>query len=292
MFLKHSIFYAAEGGAGSETAIAQPTQQSSHAVQTGGADVQQTGQAPQNAPVAQAQQNTESFEDLIAGRYKADYEKRVKAAVNERLKGTKKTIQRFTPIMDVLGQRYGMDTADMEKVDFEALAQKLTEDKSFYEQEALERGIPVEELTERKRLELENTALRRTNAQALEEQRNREGFERLRQQFEEVRATYPGADLGMELENENFGRLVANGVPARTAYEVIHMQELDQIKARAAAQVATQQAVASIQANGLRPQEGGTGTNQTPITFDPTKLTRQQREDIRKRVRRGERIVL
>lgn len=292
----HFQFFAADGGdTGSTAAIAQPTQQqqSSAPAQATQADVQVPGQQQgQTAAVAQPQQE-ESFESLIAGRYKADYERRVKAAVNDRLKGTKRTMKAMTPILDVLGQQYGVDVSDLEKIDFDTLARRLTDDKRLYEQEAMDKGIPLEALMHQKQLERQNAALQRENAQARDEQQRREDFERITRQFAEVQQLYPGADLGAELGNPEFGRLVANGVPARTAFEVVHMQELDALKARAAAQVATQQTVAGIQAKGLRPQEGAASAgNGAPVTFDPTKLTPQQREEIKRRVARGERIVL
>lgn len=285
-------FFAEGGEAGSTAALAQPTaQQSSAPAQAATVDVQAQSQQTGQAAIAQPQE--ESFESLIAGRYKADYERRVKAAVNDRLKGTKRTMKAMTPILDVLGQQYGVDVSDVEKIDFDTLARRLTDDKRLYEQEAMDKGIPLETLMHQKQLERQNAALARENAQVRDEQQRREEFDRIAQQFAEVQQLYPGADLGAELGNPEFGRLVANGVPARTAFEVVHMRELDALKARAAAQVATQQTVAGIQAKGLRPQEGaanaGTGA---PVTFDPTKLTPQQRQEIRQRVARGERITL
>lgn len=285
-------FFAEGGEAGSTAALAQPTtQQSSAPAQGVQADVQaQPGQQEQ-AAVAQPQE--ESFESLISGKYKADYERRVKAAVQNRLKGTTKTMKAITPILDVLGQQYGIDVSDVEKIDFDTLARRLTDDKRLYEQEAIDKGIPLETLMHQKQLERQNAALQRENAQVRDEQQRREEFDRITQQFAEVQQLYPGADLSVELGNPEFGRLVANGVPARTAYEVVHMRELDALKARAAAQAATQQAVAGIQAKGLRPQEGAANAGSgTPVAFDPTKLTPKQREEIRNRVARGERIIL
>lgn len=285
-------FFAEGGEAGSTAALAQPTtQQSSAPAQGVQADV--PAQPGQQEQAAVAQPQGESFDSLISGKYKADYERRVKAAVQNRLKGTAKTMKAITPILDVLGQQYGIDVSDVEKIDFDTLARRLTDDKRLYEQEAIDKGIPLETLMHQKQLERQNAALQRENAQVRDEQQRREEFDRITQQFAEVQQLYPGADLSVELGNPEFGRLVANGVPARTAYEVVHMRELDALKARAAAQAATQQAVAGIQAKGLRPQEGaanaGTGT---PVAFDPTKLTPKQREEIRNRVARGERIIL
>lgn len=289
------FFAADDGGTGSIAAPAQPNM-SSNPAQAGAAGQQSTSGVPaggQTAPVAQVQQQEESFEDLIKGRYKADYERSVKAAVSERLKGTKRTISRFSPILDVLGQQYGIDVSDPEKVDYDALTRMLTDDKRLYEQEALEKGIPLETLMHMKQVERQNAALQRENAMAQGEMQRRAEFDRIVGEFAEVQAIYPGADLAAELSNPNFGRLVSNGVPARTAYEVLHQQEINAARTRMVAQAAQQQAVAGIQANGMRPQEGAANAGAgVPVQFDPRKLTRQQREEIRARVRRGENIVL
>lgn len=288
-------FFAAEGGTGSNAAPAQPNMSSTPVAapagptnQPGPVGASAPAAAAQTAPVAQVQQE-ESFESLIKGRYKADYDRRVKKAVMERFKSIN---SKFSPILDVLGQQYGIDVSDPEKIDYDALTRKLTDDKRLYEAEALEKGIPLDALMQMKRIERQNAALQRENAMAQGEVQRREEFDRIVRQFAEVQAVYPGADLSVELANPEFGRLVSNGVPARTAYEVLHRAEIDAARTRAVAQAAQQQAVAGIQANGMRPPEGAANAgNGVPVQFDPRKLTKQQREEIRARVNRGEKIT-
>lgn len=295
----HFQFFAADGGTGSNAAPAQPNMSSTPVTTPNGPTGDPTGPqgspgfppTGQNAPVAQAQQE-ESFESLIKGRFKADFDSRVQKAVNDRLKSTKRTISRFAPILDVLGQQYGIDVSDPDKVDYDALTRRLTDDKRLYEAEAMEKGIPLETLMHMKQMERQNAALQRENAMAQGEMQRREEFDRIVRQFAEVQAIYPGADLSQELANPDFGRLVSNGVPARTAYEVLHKAEIDAAKTRAVAQAAQQQAVAGIQANGMRPPEAAAAAGAgSPVQFDPSKLSRKEREEIRRRVQRGETIV-
>ena len=387
-------FFAADaGGMGSMTAPAQPTTSSPAAVLVGTTGCPNGPEgapgpaaAAQTAPVAQVQKEEESFESLIKGKYKSDYERSVKAAVSERLKGTKRTISKFSPILDVLGQQYGIDVSDPDKIDYDALTRRLTDDKRLYEAEAMEKGIPLETLMHTKQLERQNAALQRENAAAQGEMQRRAEFDRIvgqfaevqamypqadlsqelanpdfgrlvsngvpaltrrltddkrlyeaeamekgipletlmhtkqleRQnaalqrenaaaqgemqrraefdrivgQFAEVQAMYPQADLSQELANPDFGRLVSNGVPALTAYEVVHKAELAAARTRAVAQATQQQIVAGIQANGMRPPEGAANAGSgMPVQFDPRKLTKQQRDEIRARVNRGEKIT-
>lgn len=295
----HFQFFAADGGTGSNAAPAQPNMSSTQVATPNGPTGDPTGPegspgfppTSQTAPVAQAQQE-ESFESLIKGRFKADFDSRVQKAVNDRLKSTKRTISRFAPILDVLGQQYGIDVSDPDKVDYDALTRRLTDDKRLYEAEAMEKGIPLETLMHMKQMERQNAALQREHAMAQGEMQRREEFDRIVRQFAEVQAIYPGADLSQELANPDFGRLVSNGVPARTAYEVLHKAEIDAAKTRAVAQAAQQQAAAGIQANGMRPPEAAAAAGAgSPVQFDPSKLSRKEREEIRRRVQRGETIV-
>lgn len=123
MFYKSFIpFFAADaGGTGGMTASAQPNMSSPVAAQNGPAGDPTGPQGSQgfpptsqNAPGAQVQQE-ETFESLIKGKYKTEYDQRVKKAVMERLKGTKATISKFSPILDVLGQQYSIDVSDQER---------------------------------------------------------------------------------------------------------------------------------------------------------------------------------
>lgn len=284
-------FFAAEnGGMGSNPAPAQPGQSSAPAQAQNAAPAAQQPQQGQTAPVAQAQEA--SFEELIKGKYKQDFDRRVQGIVRDRLKGTQQTIGKLSPILDVLGQQYGIDVSDLDKIDYDALTRRLTDDKRLYEQEAMEKGIPLETLMQMKQVERQNAALRRENEAARGEAQRREEFDRLVGQFAEVQQLYPGADLSVELQNPQFGRLISSGVPARTAYEVLHQAEINAARTRIVAQAAQQQAVAGIQANGMRPQEGAADAgNGMPVQFDPRKLTKQQREEIKNRVHRGERVT-
>ena len=175
MFYKSFIpFFAADaGGTGGMTASAQPNMSSTPVTTQNGPAGDPTGPqgspgfppTGQNAPGAQVQQE-ETFESLIKGKYKTEYDQRVKKAVMERLKGTKATISKFAPILDVLGQQYGIDVSDPEKIDYDALTRRLTDDKRLYEAEAMEKGIPLETLMHTKQLERQNAALRRENEAA------------------------------------------------------------------------------------------------------------------------------
>ena len=97
---------------------------------------------------------------------------------------------------------------------------------------------------------------------------------------EAVKTRYPDFDLDRELENPQFARLLNGGVEPRTAYEVVHHEELTGRAARLAE-------------NAARPQENGLGSGSLAAVTkpDPKSLTRAERKLLRRRAARGEEIV-
>lgn len=255
------------------------------------ADAQAQGQSAQ-VPAEQVQQG-ETFEALTGkgGRYEKEYNAALQKAVRGRLRGAeaqKQQMEKLLPIVSWIGQIYGMDTSDMSKVDLDALGEKLSQDNRWYEQEAAQEGLPVDAMRRIKNAERENARLKQESAQMRAEEEQRQRFAALQESFAEVRQRYPQADLSAELGNRAFMSLLTAGFDPMQAYEAAHYRDLQQ----AAMQYGMQRTVAQVQANGMRPQEGALGSPAGRETkVDPRKLTPQQREEIRKRVDRGERIT-
>ena len=56
---------------------------------------------------------------------------------------------------------------------------------------------------------------------------------------------------------------------------------------------ASEAVAANVAANQARPNENGTaGSQQATFKSDPKDLTKEEREEIKRRVRRGERVVI
>lgn len=263
--------------------------------------VQRDEPAPQKAPAQQASQTEaaeqegqdETFEDLIKGKYKADYDQRVQATIRDRLKGSNERMSKLNPIIEAVAQRYGMDTSDLDKLDLDALSAKIAGDTSQYEKESLETGIPAETIAKVKRLE-QMEAKQARDAQAAREQAAIEQhYNALKQQGEQLKALYPGFNLDAELQNPAFVRLTAPGVgvDVRTAYEVVHREEMRGAEMQFAAQKSAQKIAASVQANARRPAENGMSGSTGAVTkSDPSTLTKADRAEIKRRVARGEKI--
>ena len=122
-----------------------------------------------------------------------------------------------------------------------------------------------------------------------EEARARAQFAGILRQSEEMRRKYPDFDLRAEMARPGSVHLLRAGVPLETVYEFNHRREL----AAAAVTAGAERVAAGVAANQSRPAEaGGAGTGSAGVSVDPAHLTRAQREDIKRRVAAGERIVL
>lgn len=264
------------------------------------------GKASVEAPIAQrpasAQEKAEpeakperdkakEFEDLIKGDYKDEYSKRMSATIQERVKNIKaseETLSKLTPALEMLYQQKGITPGDVD-----ALVKAITDDDSLYEDEALQRGIPVETLKQIKQLERETDLLKRQS----KERAQRELFDRhiqgLVEQSKELQQLYPGFDLRQELQNETFARLTGpnSGISVKQAYYAVHKDEIEAAQAAAIAQRTALDMSRSIQSGSSRPQENGLGSsNPVSLSDNPANWSVQRRKEIAARAKAGESI--
>jgi hypothetical protein len=264
------------------------------------ADVKYGTQAEDEAPAAEVEatpaptevveDRNAKFEALIKGEYKDLYDARVQDTVQKRIKGTKETVDKYNalaPTLAMLAKKYGVDASDIE-----ALNKAIEEDDSYYEEEALERGLSVEELKRIRKMERENAELRKMK----EENDRRDNANRLYQQWMEqeqaTKAVYPSFDLRTEMQNPKFLSLLRSNIDVKTAFEVIHKDEIIPAAMQYTAQQVEQKIANKIIANGARPAENGNSSQGASLTkSDPTKLNKADRAEINRRVARGERIT-
>ena len=104
-----------------------------------------------------------------------------------------------------------------------------------------------------------------------------------------IRQVYPEFDWRKEMEGGEFSRLIAAGVDGRTAYEVVHKEELLRRAMQYASRRAGEQMARSIATGGRRVGENG-GRSVTVSHNDPKMLNSQELSEIRQRVMNGEKI--
>lgn len=274
---------AAEGGAAGATA--GDAGQQTTGVQTG-SPAQEPGAAVAGQ---QAEDPAKAFEQLIKGQYKDQYNSRVEKTVTKRVAGLNQQLQRYkdaAPIFEILSQQYGVDATDLA-----GLAKAVQEDASFFQEEAIAKGMDVQDLMQMKRIQRENAQLQRQ----LEQQRTKEQadrqFQAWMQEAEAVKQYFPGFELETELQNDAFKRMLASGVPMKAAYTALHADEVVHSAMQFAAQKATQQVTDTVIAGAARPVENGAaGGGAAAPVLDVSKMSDKQIKEYAERARRGEKI--
>lgn len=252
--------------------------------------VQSTEASVSESPAAEVVEDRNAkFEELIKGEYKDLYDQRMQDTIQKRLKGTKETVDKYnelTPTIEMLAKKYGVDASDIK-----ALNKAIEDDDSYYEQEALEKGISVEQLKEIRKLEKENAEFKRQR----EEQNRKENADRVyanwMQQADSLKTVYPSFDIKTEMQNPKFIDLLRSNIDVRTAYEVIHKDDIISGAMQFAVQTANQKLTNKIIANGSRPSENGNSSQGSVVAkSDVSQLTKADRAEIIRRIQRGEKI--
>ena len=281
----------AEGTTGvTETAAVSQTRKATNPLANVKYGKQEEAAPPPEEPkqTATPDRNAE-FEKLIKGEYKDLYDARMQNAIRGRLKATEDTVNRFnalTPTLELLAEKYGVDANDVE-----ALNKAIEEDESFFQDEALEKGMTVQQLKEFRKMQRENADLKRQ----MSDQQTKERAERLYaswvDQGEKTKTVYPSFDLKAEMENPRFVDLLRNNIDVRTAYEVLHKDEIIPAAMQFTAKTVEQKLTNKIIAGGQRPTENGMNSQGAAVVkSDVSQLSKADRQEIIRRVQRGERI--
>ena len=231
------------------------------------------------------------FEKMIKGDFKEAYDQRVQDTIQKRLKGAKENEDRLNamnPLLDILSARYGVDGNDTA-----ALIKALEADNSFFEQAAMEKNMDTQQYREMMLMKSENARLKKQNAeQARQDQLNRQ-YAVWEQQAAEAKNLYPNLDLNVESQNPQFRQLLFAGIDVGTAYMVIHKDDVMASAMQHTAKTVEQKLANKIAAGNTRPAENGTsGQSAAVIKEDPSKWTRADRDEVRRRAARGEKIYL
>lgn len=253
-----------------------------------GGDVQAQGQAPAEevapeTPDAPTPAQEPSFDEYIKA-HKEEYQQRLEGDLGRRLKGTealKAQVAKVAPLQRMLAERYGVDAGDLD-----ALTRAMEEDSSYYEDEAMRRGMSVEQLKELKRLERDNRALTEQMEQRQQQEQIQRRISQWRRQEQEAKALYPELDLAAEMQGESFRGLLEAGVDVRTAYQVVHQDELQARIAAGVAQTVAERTASNIAQRGARPAENGVAarTGAATTDIDPSKLDAKGRAEFARRI--------
>ena len=249
-----------------------------------------TQETTQAAPSQEVQADPAEEWKAVKEKYNDYFKADTTAIVQERLKNSKQaeaTLGKLAPVFEGLGKKYGKEASDID-----GIIAAYTDDDSLYEEEAAAAGMPVSAYKQLKALEADKA---QREAQEMESHHMRH-IQGLIDQGEKLKATFPNFDLRAEMQNPVFQRLTSPevGIDVETAYWTIHRNELQTAAMQVAAQKTSQKLSQSIQSGITRPAENGS-RNVSPaldIRDDPSKWSKNDREEVKRRVRNGERIIL
>lgn len=256
-----------------------------------GKQPQQEEEPAESETATDSEEEAPSFEELIKGKYKADFDARVQKIINKRFGDSKKSEEfskDVSPILDMLGNKYGIDPKDAK-----AIASALQNDDSYYETEAYEKGMTVKQLKDMKALERENKALKEAKEAASRQQYAQEIDAKWQRETAELSAKYGlKVDFASEVTNPDFVAILKNGGSVETAYKAVHFDDMVGGAMFNTAHAVQQKMANQIQSRAQRPLENGVSSRATSVTkSDVSKLTHKDFEEIERRVARGEVIT-
>lgn len=226
-----------------------------------------------------------SWKEIMAD---PEYNKQMQAVVRSRLKeanGAQEKLGKLAPALEVLARKYGQDPANP---DYDALADAIHQDKSYYEDKALEMGVSVEDAMKRDQEERSLARQQREEARTLEEKKYTDHLLSLEQQGEALKKVFPNFDLRTELKNPAFARMTSPnvGISVEDAFYAVHRKEIQSAAMQVTAQKTAQQISNAIQAGASRPRENGTtGRAPSVTTFDYSKASPEQRKAMKDFIR-------
>ena len=247
-----------------------------------------TQPAQAEAPAPAEKTIDERWEELKKGEYAQQYGRDVQAAIQDRFKNARDTqgeLDKLAPMLEVLRNRAGVQSND-------ELISKIMDDDSLYEEEADKHGMTVEAYKLFRAQQQQLQEAQKREAESLRDQQLRGHYNTLVQQAEELKKSYPGFDLQKELQDERFFRMtsIEGGVSVEDAFFALHRAELAPQMMAYGMQRAKEQMGQTLQANRRRPAEGAAkpgGQPSAPVAIDPRKLTRRERDELRRQIHNG-----
>ena len=249
-------------------------------------------QSKPDAGTVETEDRVAKFEALIKGEFKDLYDARVQDTIQKRFKETKETKEtvakynELTPILEMLARKYGVDASDIK-----ALNKAIEDDDAYYEEEAMEKGVTVEQLKSIRKMERENAELKKQMEEKSHKERAERDVAEWMKQAEQAKRSFPNLDLGEELKNPEFINLLKSGVGVETAYFAMHHRELVPQAMQYTAKAVEEKLTNKVIANGARPTENGiTSQASVVVKSDVSQLSKADRAEIIRRVARGEKI--
>lgn len=244
---------------------------------------------PQPSPEERKAQYAKFKEDF-KDEYNAEVQGLVKDRLkksNERLNAAREFKSKSDKVFEALAVMYGLDASD-----YDGITRAVENDNSFYEEKAVAAGMDVNEYRKLQQMKRENEQLRQQNEDYVRQQQREQQYRTWIQQGQQTKEIYPNFDIDAESQNPDFMRLLNSGVDVKTAFEVVHKDEILTAGMRYAANQTAAKMKQNAGANANRPTENGISEHAaSSATIDVNKITNEQLEDLIRRAKSGERIT-
>lgn len=268
-----------------------PAAQAAPARQTG------TEDGDSGTPAAQGS-DRKPFDELIKGDYKKDFDEKVQDIVRRRMKGSEKTKQRLDglePLVKILAEKYGISTEG--EIEPQTIMDAVMNDNAMWEEKAMEKNMDIDQFKEWNREHRDYERLKQEESQRQQMQASQTAFQTIMEEANALKSKYPNLDFGKEMADQKFCEEVAfyqrrgDSNPFKRAYESRHFDELMGMMATTAQKTSIKQVADAVAANKARPAENGAAQSAIASKVDPSKFTKKDFEEIKKRRLRGERIT-
>lgn len=205
-----------------------------------------------------------SYEELIkSDDYKDAHKEYMEKTINDRVKkykGVETENKTMRNALNTIALKYGIDSAS--ETFMEDLNKAIEADDSYYEKYAYEHDLTPQDA--RKIVTLERKVHENELQQQMmaEEEARREQFRQVQMNSEATKAKYANFDLGMELQNPAFVRILqATNGDTTAAYQAVHHDEIIRGISAQVAEEAKAKAANAIAYNQNRPIENGLGSS-------------------------------
>lgn len=225
--------------------------------------------------------------------FKAEYDADMQAAIKDRLKKAKSESQSYksridelTPVVDLIAQHYNVDPTDIK-----GLSDAIEADDQWYESEAYERGMTVDQVKQFHKLERENRLLRAAEEQKAAQEAAMAQYAEWDRQFAALKQVYPNVVPEVEMQNDNFLRLMNAGVPIQDAFELVHKDELTRGAMQFTANKVAEKLTNAALSNSAHPQENGMSKQAAALTQPSiSSMSLDQMKDYIQKAKAGESI--
>lgn len=224
-------------------------------------DLDSTADAKANADANNEPNLDKEFDELIKTKYKSQYNNKFKAALDKRFEKSKATEQRLSEAEAVL-TRVAEMTGNTDISDLQSLLGRLDSIDPNLEEEAMERGMPVDVLREIKAIERKNAQLEKAEQERIQQAQAQAQMEAWIEQANNCKALYGDLfDLDVELQNDEFKSLLEMDYPMQKAFEIVHIDDMVTGAMQYAARTTKTNIANDIRARGSRPSENGKHSN-------------------------------